>query len=84
MRAAGGVMVYYRSILLLHTHAPNQKCFGQAYKPGSVFGNHLSRPAIADRLKRPTFREAAGNRLWPLLGLAPGGVYTAGMSPCRR
>lgn len=58
--------------------------FGQSYKPGSVFGNHLSRLAIADKLKRPTYREAAGNCLFPLFGLAPDGVYTAGMSPCRR
>ncbi len=56
----------------------------QICKPGSVFDSHLSRPAVAGRLKRPTFREAAGSRLsgtvrntaiTSLLGLAPGGVY---------
>ena len=33
---------------------------GQSYKPGSVLNNHLSRPAIADRLQRPTFRAGDG------------------------
>ena len=32
----------------------------QAYKPGSVFDDHLSRPAVTSRLVRPTSREAAG------------------------
>ena len=58
--------------------------FGQSCKPGSVLDDHLSRLAIADKLQRPTFREAAGNCLYPLFGLAPDGVYTADMSPCRR
>lgn len=35
----------------------------QAYKPGSVLSDHLSRPTVASRLVRPTFREAAGYRL---------------------
>ncbi len=35
----------------------------QVCKPGSVFGNHLSRPAVAGRLERPTFREAPSRRL---------------------
>ena len=55
--------------------------FGQSYKPGSVLDNHLSRLAIADMLKRPTYREASGQPPFnPYLGLAPDGVYTAGMS----
>ena len=40
-----------------------KKCFGQVYKPGSVFDNHLSRLAVTDKLKRPTNRTATGRRL---------------------
>jgi len=56
----------------------------QICKPGSVLDNHLSRHTVTDMLKRPTSgrqRAAATNAL---LGLAPDGVYTAGMSPRRR
>ena len=58
--------------------------FGQSYKPGSVLDDHLSRLAIADKLQRPTYREVTGSHPWSLFGLAPDGVYTAGMSPYRR
>ena len=30
------------------------------HKPGSVLNDHLSRPAVADRLQRPTFRAGTG------------------------
>ena len=65
----------------------------QVCKPSSVFDNHLSRRTVTGTLKRPTYREATGNRLsgimprraiTSLLGLAPGGVCTANMLPyCR-
>ena len=44
----------------------------QAYKPGSVFGNHLSWPAVTNKLMRPTSREATGRRL---SGTVPCGNY---------
>ena len=63
---------------------PVSIAFGQSYKPGSVLDDHLSRLAIADKLQRPTYREVTGSHPWSLFGLAPDGVYTAGMSPYRR
>ena len=33
------------------------------HKPGSVSDDHLSRPAVASRLQRPTYRAATGRRL---------------------
>ena len=73
--------------MALHTPSSSHTvsiAFGQSCKPGSVFDDHLSRLAIADKLQRPTYREVTGSHPWPLFGLAPDGVYTAGMSPCRR
>ena len=34
--------------------------FRARHKPGSVFDNHLSRPAVTDRFKRPTYRAMTG------------------------
>jgi hypothetical protein len=50
---------------------------------GAPLGGHPSRPAVADRLVRPTRRHRAGSPRTPAqvpkhpLGLAPGGVYLA-------
>ncbi len=67
----------------------------RACKPGSVpparqslvsGSGHLSRRHVAMPLKRP-YREGiwrAASACAPSAGLAPGGVYLAGRSPCRR
>ena len=45
-------------------------------KPGYVLNDHLSRPAVTNRFKRPT-RERDGPPHNPLFGLASNGVYRA-------
>ena len=47
--------------------------FEQDDKPGSVVNDHLSRPDVATRLKRPTRRQTG--RLMSPVGLASDGVY---------
>ena len=54
-------------------------------KPDSVTrrmprGGHLSSPAVADGVERPT-RGRVQARIVPLFGLAPGGVYQRPASP---
>ena len=46
-----------------------------ACKPGSVMDNHSSRPAITNRLKRPTRIQRGYTPIGFLFGLAPSGVY---------
>ncbi len=48
----------------------------QNYKPGYVVNDHLSRTAVTNSLKRPTW-ERAGQTHGPLFGLASDGVYMA-------
>ena len=48
----------------------------QNYKPGYVVNDHLSRTAVTNSLKRPTW-ERAGPTHGPLFGLASNGVYMA-------
>ena len=43
-------------------------------KPGSVWGDHLSRPVVAGRLKRPTWKPSGPLHCF-LFGLASDGVY---------
>ena len=51
----------------------------QACKPGSVENDHLSRPAVADRLKPPPEDGRAGHM--SSHGVAPDRVYSVSMSP---
>jgi hypothetical protein len=48
-----------------------------ADKPGSVLGNHSSRPAITHWLQQHTRPQARAAPYGILFGLAPGGVYLA-------
>ena len=50
--------------------------YEQNCKPGYVVNDHLSRTAVANSLKRPTW-ERAGQAHGPLFGLASDGVYMA-------
>ena len=51
----------------------------QACKPGSVKNDHLSRPAVADRLKPPP-EDGRADRM-SSHGVAPDRVYSIGQSP---
>jgi len=51
----------------------------QNCKPGSVFDSHLSRPAVADRLKPPPENGRASHMFSH--GVAPNRVYSIGQSP---
>ena len=51
----------------------------QDCKPGSVFDSHLSRPAVADRLKPPPENGRASQMFSH--GVAPNRVYSIGQSP---
>ena len=53
-----------------HLTKKHERC----YKPGSVLGDHLSRPVVTDRLEQPT-RKHDGPPYRFLLGLATDGVY---------
>jgi len=70
------------AILVALTPLKHKKCFKinkseLADKPGSVEGNHSSRPAIAHWLKQHTRSQARAAPYEILFGLAPGGVYLA-------
>jgi len=56
------------------TYKHEQNC-----KPGSVFDSHLSRPAVADRLKPPPENGRASQMFSH--GVAPNRVYSIGQSP---
>ena len=60
----------------LYKHAPFNRVIS---KPGYVLNGHLSRPAVTDRLKRPT-RKHDGQPYHFLFGLASNGVYMC--PPC--
>jgi hypothetical protein len=49
-------------------------------KPGSVLNDHLSNPAVADRLKPPPEDDRANHM--SSHGVAPDRVYSINMSPC--
>jgi len=49
-------------------------------KPGSVLNDHLSTPAVTDRLKPPPEDGRAGHM--SSHGVAPDRVYSTVMSPC--
>ncbi len=51
----------------------------QDCKPGSVFDSHLSRPAVAGRLKPPPENGRASHMF--SRGVAPDRVYSIGQSP---
>ncbi len=54
--------------------------FGEwVYKPGSVLNDHLSNPAVADRLKPPPEDDRAN--LMSSHGVAPDRVYSTASSP---
>ncbi len=54
-------------------------------KPSSVIeGSHLSRPAVAGRLKPPVGYAPSERALLHPVGVAPGRVYMAAQSPVRR
>ena len=49
-------------------------------KPGSVLNDHLSSPAVANRIKPPPENSRAGHMFSH--GVAPDRVYSINMSPC--
>ena len=65
------IPIIFGNILVIY----NLKNFQQACKPGYVVNDHLSRPAVTDRLKRPTWSWRATSSLRS--GLASNGVYMA-------
>ncbi len=54
----------------------------QVYKPGSVFGSHLSRHIVANMLKPPPKDGRAGH-MRPFHGVAPNRVYSLSLLPGR-
>ena len=67
-------------------HKPVKNIIGEKIcKPSSVIeGSHLSRPAVAGRLKPPVGYAPSERALLHPVGVAPGRVYMAAQSPVRR